>query len=169
MLFYADWLTDLVREKGSETPRTMLFCNTIWTILQLSAITYFFTWVVAFATDDKRTNDCFIGIYQAATWDSQKKVVNDMKSTSQAAIKRVVIATSALSMGVNFHYIRFVINWGQPRSLLDYHQKIRRAGRDGNQSDAITYFYSQQLSHCDDDVRTSWNQVHAIELTVIAI
>lgn len=72
MLFYADWLTDLVREKGSETPKTMLFCNIIWTILQLSAITYFFTWVVAFATDDKRTNDCFIGIYQG--WKRWKPI-----------------------------------------------------------------------------------------------
>ena len=50
-------------------------------------------------------------------------------------------------MGVNFSDIRYVINWGPPRCLLDYHQEI---GGDGNQSDAITYFYGQQLSNCED-------------------
>ena len=53
--------------------------------------------------------------------------------------------------------IRYVINWGPPRCLLDYHQEIGRAGRDGNQSDAITYFYSQQLSHCEDDINCLYN------------
>ena len=64
--------------------------------------------------------------------------------------KRTVIATS---MGVNFPDIRYVINWDPPRCVLDYHQESGKAGRDGYQSDAITYFYGQQLSHCEDDVK----------------
>jgi superfamily II DNA helicase RecQ len=44
---------------------------------------------------------------------------------------RVAITTSALSMGVNFPDARYVIHWGPPRNMLDYHQESGRAGRDG--------------------------------------
>ena len=40
------------------------------------------------------------------------------------------------------------------RNLLDFHQQAGRAGRDGNPSDIIVLFYGQQLSHCEDDVRS---------------
>jgi len=60
----------------------------------------------------------------------------------------------ALSMGVNFPNVRYIVNFGPSRSLLDFHQQAGRAGRDGLASDVILYFYGQQLAHCDDDVRT---------------
>jgi superfamily II DNA or RNA helicase len=39
---------------------------------------------------------------------------------------RVTVATIALSMGVNFPDIRFVVMWGPPRSILDFHQEAGR-------------------------------------------
>ena len=97
----------------------------------------------------KTVEACLIGIYHSAMWDSQKDtIVKDMKNTADSSTKRVEISPTSLSMGVNFPDIQYVINWGPPRCLLDYHQDIGRAGRD-----AITYFYGQQLSHREDDVK----------------
>ena len=37
---------------------------------------------------------------------------------------------------------------------LDYHQQAGRAGRDGNTSDIVVIYHGQQLSHCEEDVKS---------------
>lgn len=60
-----------------------------------------------------------------------------MSFTSLASTTRVVIATSSFGMGIDCPDIRKVIHWGTPENIEQYVQEIGRAGRDGNQSDAI--------------------------------
>ncbi|RMJ20764.1 hypothetical protein PHISP_08366, partial [Aspergillus sp. HF37] len=50
---------------------------------------------------------------------------------------QVVVATSALGMGVDIPDIRSIIHVGRPRTLLDYAQESGRVGRDGQASEAI--------------------------------
>ena len=52
-------------------------------------------------------------------------------------LQRIIVPSSALSMGVDFPYVRYVINWGPARSLLEHHQEAGRAGRDGLESHII--------------------------------
>lgn len=54
------------------------------------------------------------------------------------------MASTALSMGVDFPDIRYVVNWGPARTLLDQHQEAERA---------VIVYHGQQLSYCDDDVK----------------
>jgi superfamily II DNA helicase RecQ len=49
----------------------------------------------------------------------------------------VVVATSALGMGVDIPDIRSIIHIGRLRTLLEYAQESGRAGRDGEASEAI--------------------------------
>ena len=69
----------------------------------------------------------------------------------QTSKKRVIVASSALSMGVNFPDIKYVINWGHARTILDQLQEAGRAGRDGELSHSITIYHGHQLFHCEDD------------------
>ena len=49
----------------------------------------------------------------------------------------IIVATSALGMGVDIPDIRCIIHIGQPRTMLDYAQESGRAGRDRLCSEAV--------------------------------
>lgn len=79
-----------------------------------------------------------IGIYYSNSWQSSKdRVLNQVKGEG---VKQVVIATTALCMGVNFPGVRYIIDWGPAQSILDQHQE---AGRDGQKSDVVVIFHGQ--------------------------
>ena len=50
---------------------------------------------------------------------------------------RVLIATTAFSMGIDIPDIHQVYHWGAPSDLEQYLQEIGRAGRDGKATQAI--------------------------------
>jgi superfamily II DNA helicase RecQ len=54
-----------------------------------------------------------------------------------AGKQRVIVATSALGMGVDIPDIRCIIYMDWPFSALDYAQESGRAGRDGLRSEAV--------------------------------
>ena len=60
------------------------------------------------------------------------------------------MASSALSMGVDFPDIRYVVNWEPARTLLD---QLQEAGRDGKLPHAITIYHGNQLSNCEDEIK----------------
>ena len=53
---------------------------------------------------------------------------------------RVVFATMALGMGVNFVGLNTTIHYGAPRSIDDYFQESGRAGRSGGKSTSTIYW-----------------------------
>ena len=92
-----------------------------------------------------------IGIFHSLSWPHCKEQIQ--QSMKQDGIQRIIVASSALSMGVDFPNIRYVRNWGPARSLIEQHQEAGRAGRDGAQSHIVICYHGNQLSKCDEDVK----------------
>lgn len=61
--------------------------------------------------------------------------------------RKIMIATSAFSMGIDVADIELVVHFNAPISMTDYIQQIGRAGRDGRKAHCVL-FYDQ---HGDDD------------------
>ena len=128
-----DWLVDLVKKEGINTPKTIVFCNTMNEIAIV--VNYLMSQLgkKVFVPNYSSVKDnCLIGIYHSNSWQSSKDRV--MEQFKSGGVKRVIIATTALCMGVNFPDVRFIINWGPARSILDQHQEAGRAGRDGKRA-----------------------------------
>ena len=70
--------------------------------------------------------------------------------------KRIMVASSAFSLGVDKRGITLVIHFSLPLSLIDYYQQIGRAGRDGERAYAVLLYASADIdtkplkSHEDD-------------------
>ena len=56
-------------------------------------------------------------------------------------------------MGVNFPDVRFIINWGPARSILDQHQEAGRAARDRKRAHVVVIYHRQQVGHCEQQIK----------------
>ena len=64
----------------------------------------------------------------------KKRTEEDFK---ESGVQRVVVATSALGMGINFQNVEYVIHYGPPHSVTEMIQQSGRAGRSGQQAFSI--------------------------------
>lgn len=71
--------------------------------------------------------------------------------------QRVIVATSALGMGVDIPDIRCIVHVDWPRTILDYAQESGRAGRDGLRSEALVVV-GKEPEQQQDDGRTDEDQ-----------
>jgi len=66
----------------------------------------------------------------------------------------IIIATSALGMGVNIQDVRQVIHYGVPSHLETYVHEVGCGVRDGKPGKATLYCRPFHLAHCDEQMCT---------------
>lgn len=130
MLGNLDWLISLIKEYGINTPKTIIFCDTLYAIANVANYIMMKLGSNAFhPTSSANREDCLLGIMHSTIQKKYKERL--LQSLKGNGTKRVAVATTSLSMGVNFPDIRHVVMFGLPRSMLDLHQQAGRGGRDG--------------------------------------
>ena len=135
------WLIESVKKNGTLNDIATLFN---FLLLKLGKEAYI-------PNDCKNSENCLIGIYHSLTLAKYKeRLVKSLKTDGK---KRIAIASTALSMGINFPDVRYIVHWGPARNMLDYHQESGRAGRDNMPANVIVIYHGQQLSFSEDDVK----------------
>ncbi|XP_015760430.1 PREDICTED: ATP-dependent DNA helicase Q1-like [Acropora digitifera] len=147
------WLIELIKQHAKDTPKTLIFCNTLNEIAQVTNYLLSKLGPHAYDQQNKVPQNCFLGVYHSNSWDRNKERISNSLKARNGSIKRVVVATTALCMGVNFPDIRYIITWGAARSLLDFHQEAGCAGRDGVQSHVVVLYHGQQVRPCEKEVK----------------
>ena len=79
------------------------------------------------------------GMFHAQTPQHNKDVILSSMQKEDGVV-RIVFATVALGMGVNFVGLNRVIHYGAPSSIEDYFQECGRAGRSGDQAKSTIYW-----------------------------
>jgi len=133
-------------------PKTIIFCNTLKDIASVVNLLLLKLGKDAFVPVGSTNGENFIiGIFHSVSWPKKKeKLLSEFRSQSK---KRLVVVSTALSMGVNFEDLRYVVNWGPARNLLDQLQEAGRAERDGKRSHIVIVYHGQQLSQCEQGIR----------------
>ena len=90
-------------------------------------------------------------MYHSETFEEKKKTA--FKNLTKDSLLRVVVATSALGMGVNVASCPNVIRYGPPKSAVDFLQKTGHVGRNGQHSCTILMYHGQQLRNVDQGVK----------------
>lgn len=131
-------LLDMVKENNITCPRILVYtqsvpvCSAIFTFLMRRLKN------LAFWPHDARqiSRNRMVAMYHAGTDQTIQKTVLDSLGKPDGIV-RVVLATSALSMGVDFKELHLVVHYGPPSDVESYVQQLGRAGRDGVQSDGV--------------------------------
>ena len=133
-------LTDELMAKRTATPKTIVFCHSLQHCANIFALV-------------KRILDRNITEPPGITGDLQTRIVDVFTSVSTTTMMemllkeycktdtklRLLIDTTAFSLGVDCPVIEQIINWGSPNTLEELVQESGRAGRDGRQAVAILY------------------------------
>lgn len=92
-------------------------------------------------------------MYHSKTNETVKENIRQDMQDANGKI-RVLIATNAAGMGVNFKDVNNIIHFGPPKDMDSFVQQLGRAGRDGSQTAmALLLFHSRQCRKLDDDMK----------------
>ena len=145
------WLIDQLTRTW-QIPKTIIYCR----FLKDCGEIYTLFDEVKGGSSNCDTSIPVVAMYHSKTPDNIKELV--LSSLLEVDGKcHVVIATSALGMGVNIPDVRSIIHYAPPppppSNVEEYIQEVGRGGRDGKRCDATLYFKPIHLSHCDDHMR----------------
>lgn len=93
-------------------------------------------------TDYLAKNDISVGAYHGGM---QTKEREDVQEAFQFDKIQVIVATNAFGMGIDKSNVRFVIHASSARNIESYYQEAGRAGRDGEESEAIMIYHPGDL------------------------
>lgn len=88
----------------------------------------------------------FVDFFHAGLSSKEK---HDKQKKWQNSNNFVLISTNAFGMGIDKDNVRFVLHFSPPPSIENYYQEIGRAGRDGQEAEAILLWNEQELTNFD--------------------
>ena len=137
---FADMI-DALREKLVDTPRVIVYCQSLNTCSDLFAHFLYSLGPSSYYPPGaaELSENRLFGMYHSCTPQHNKDIILHSLRDPKGVI-RVVIATVALGMGINLQDVNTVVHYGAPRSLEEYFQESGRGGRSGCSARSVVYW-----------------------------
>jgi superfamily II DNA helicase RecQ len=132
------WMID----KLDSLPRTIIYCTSIRDVSKL----------YNYLTSEVPSCLSYCDMFHSETPDTKKKKILDDLCDENGTL-RIIIATSALGMGIDIAKTNSVILYGAPKQLVEVIQEIGRVGRDGTPALALLLYNSYNLRQAEQEVR----------------
>jgi len=150
-----NWVVTMLRKERKDCPYAIIFCQMVNDIALI--LSYLLTnlgedaYVEGEAPLAER---CLVTVYYSVTPEKRKEQVKS-SFESGAGTARTVIATTSLSMGVDFPCVTYVVHFGPSRDLVSHLQEAGYAGRDGkSQAHNVIVYLGKHKALCDNDMKT---------------
>ena len=148
------WLVDKLKREMVTMGRVLIYCKTIKDCGRLFAYFKYQLGNDAYYPSGAKqvSSNMLVGMYHHSTLPKHKeRIINSLHDIE--GVCKIVIATNALGMGVNFQNIRTVIHYGPPRQMDDFIQEIGRAGRENLPAMSILMYNGRLLRKCDTNIK----------------
>lgn len=135
---FSKFLSQEIIKKNLEYPKTIIFCQNYQdcSSLYLSLVECLGVNKTYPPGYPNLVDYRLLTMYTRASTPQMKQTVMSLFARKNSKL-RMIIATTAFSMGIDCPDVHQIIHWGVPSSIEQYVQEIGRAGRDGLQSKAI--------------------------------
>ena len=132
-----DWIVQHAKDKGSMMQPILIYCQSLKSVGRvfsyLKAELQGHAWVGC--DPDCRSENLLIGIFHSKTLPHNKeRVLASMRGEGNC---RIVVATTALGMGLDFPHVSHVVMYGALGDLEAILQQASRAGRQSQPSHVI--------------------------------
>ena len=147
------WLVHELEQKQIKCPKVLIYvrdyqrCSEIYHLFMQSLGAKAYYPPCATKTSENR----MVATYHSGTSPSIQEIVLASLNDPNGKV-RIIIATTALGMGVDIKGLHRIINYGPPSDIESYIQELGRAGRDGKQSEALLMYHGRQLRHCTPEM-----------------
>ncbi len=122
-------------------PRVIVYCHSLNTCSDLYAHFHYELGDASYypCGAPQISDNRLFGMFHSNTPHHNKDVI--LRSlTCPEGVVRVVFATIALGMGVNFRDVNSIIHYGAPQSVDDYFQESGRCGRSGAEAKSVVFW-----------------------------
>ena len=138
------WLVEGLLKYKEKFPRTLVYCKSI------KDVSLIYKYIISEVPDLSR----HIEMFHSETTNETKLAVIHQLTQKDDLMLRVVVATSALGMGIDVEECHSVVLYGPPPTLVDLLQEFGHIGRDGKDSVAVILHHSYHYQNLDEEVKT---------------
>ena len=134
-------LVRCLRMYGSRTERVIVYCRSLDMCADLYEHFHNALGEMSYYPPGSMqvSDNRLFGMYHSNTPPHNKEVILQSMQKEDGVV-RVVFATMALGMGVNFATLNTIYHYGAPRSIDDFFQESGRAGRSGKRAKSVVFW-----------------------------